>query len=448
MRIASSTAFGVRVSASLAAMVFAGSAASGVLISWDNPGVGDWYDPANWDCGVPAAGEVLWMENGGTAVVSGGVSPVYSIILCREAGLMFTGGVFNSNSIRFGQSGTAFGEINGASTVINCNDMTVSEGAIASVCFNHVDGTVNVNGEMSVAFDGDGAYFHDAGTVNADEINLGFFSGSNGQYSFFGGEINLVDLFVGVDGTGSFFQHGGVLNITEDMRVPISSGSGKFRLIDGELNVDRVIRSSSETSSEFRMLGGEFNVREFGQGALPIDLKTEGGTFTPGGPAIGMSTICGSLDQQAGSSIRMDIDSSASSDLVEVEDEVILAGDLVLDLDYAPLGMEMFVVINNLGPNPVFGTFTDQPEGSSITATFGGSTYNFAVTYTGGDGNDVVIGACFGDATGDGVIDFDDLNAVLSNWGEPGPEGDLNGSGLVDFDDLNLVLSAWEMDCI
>ncbi len=448
MRITSSSALPARSFIALLATLAIGSTASGVLISWDNPGVGDWYDPANWDCGFPAAGEVLWMENGGTATVTGGTSPVYSIVLCREAGLAISGGVFQSNSIQFGQSGTAFGEISGASTVINCDDMRVGESIVGATCFNHFDGVVNITGEMSVAFGGEGAYFQDAGTVNTGEINLAFFSGSNGQYSLFGGEINTVDVFVGVDGTGSFFQYGGVLNITEDLRIPIASGDGTFRLIDGELNVDRVIRSSSSTATEFRMLGGEFNVRQFGQVALPMDLKIEGGTFTPAGPAIGTSTIDGSLDQQAGSAIRIDLDSSTSSDLVEVEDNVILDGDLTLDLGFAPLGTEMFTVIDNLGASPVFGTFTDQPESSSIAATFGGTTYNFAVTYAGGDGNDVVIGACFGDATGDGVIDFDDLNTVLSNWGEPGPEGDLNGSGLVDFDDLNLVLSAWEMDCV
>ena len=54
---------------------------------------------------------------------------------------------------------------------------------------------------------------------------------------------------------------------------------------------------------------------------------------------------------------------------------------------------------------------------------------------------------CPGDVDGDLDIDFDDLNAVLSNWNTPGPVGDLNGSGLVDFDDLNEVLSNWGVNC-
>ncbi|MCA9310407.1 MAG: S8 family serine peptidase, partial [Phycisphaerales bacterium] len=55
--------------------------------------------------------------------------------------------------------------------------------------------------------------------------------------------------------------------------------------------------------------------------------------------------------------------------------------------------------------------------------------------------------SCPGDATGDMMVDFDDLNEVLINWGTAGPDGDLDGSNSVDFDDLNLVLSNWGNAC-
>lgn len=59
-----------------------------------------------------------------------------------------------------------------------------------------------------------------------------------------------------------------------------------------------------------------------------------------------------------------------------------------------------------------------------------------------------VIPACPGDSNGDNVVDFNDLNDVLSNWNTPGPIGDVDGSGFVDFDDLNLVLANWSTVCI
>ncbi len=58
--------------------------------------------------------------------------------------------------------------------------------------------------------------------------------------------------------------------------------------------------------------------------------------------------------------------------------------------------------------------------------------------------------SCPGDANGDGVIDFIDLNAVLSAFGTTGPpgySGDFNNDGSVDFLDLNAVLSFFGSAC-
>ena len=58
---------------------------------------------------------------------------------------------------------------------------------------------------------------------------------------------------------------------------------------------------------------------------------------------------------------------------------------------------------------------------------------------------------CRGDANGDNLVNFEDLNLVLGNWGATGDpgfiEGDINCDGSVDFEDLNLVLGAWGVDC-
>lgn len=57
--------------------------------------------------------------------------------------------------------------------------------------------------------------------------------------------------------------------------------------------------------------------------------------------------------------------------------------------------------------------------------------------------------ACPGDANGDGAVNFADLNAVLSAFGQTGAGlvGDLNGDGIVNFADLNLVLSNFGVAC-
>jgi len=55
----------------------------------------------------------------------------------------------------------------------------------------------------------------------------------------------------------------------------------------------------------------------------------------------------------------------------------------------------------------------------------------------------IISTALAGDADGDGVVDFADLNAVLSNFGRTGLGllGNVNGDAIVDFADLNAALS-------
>lgn len=57
-------------------------------------------------------------------------------------------------------------------------------------------------------------------------------------------------------------------------------------------------------------------------------------------------------------------------------------------------------------------------------------------------------GVCFGDANGDLVVDFLDLNIVLGEYEFSTPvQGDLNCDGTVDFLDLNIVLSYFGAVC-
>jgi len=50
---------------------------------------------------------------------------------------------------------------------------------------------------------------------------------------------------------------------------------------------------------------------------------------------------------------------------------------------------------------------------------------------------------CPEDLDGSGAVDFGDILAILSAWGNVGGPEDLDGSGFVDFGDLLAVLGAW-----
>lgn len=65
------------------------------------------------------------------------------------------------------------------------------------------------------------------------------------------------------------------------------------------------------------------------------------------------------------------------------------------------------------------------------------------------DPNSVPGPPCPGDTNGDDVVNFADLNNVLSVFGQSGPGliGDVNHDGVVNFTDLNIVLSAFGTTC-
>ncbi|MGP1309147.1 MAG: hypothetical protein ACTS27_02990, partial [Phycisphaerales bacterium] len=76
---------------------------------------------------------------------------------------------------------------------------------------------------------------------------------------------------------------------------------------------------------------------------------------------------------------------------------------------------------------------------------------------SGNDGSRAILyseeAQCFpdlrGDANDDGVVDFNDLNSVLSQFGQTGEdlEGDVSGNGVVDFLDLNIVVIVMGAPC-
>jgi hypothetical protein len=51
--------------------------------------------------------------------------------------------------------------------------------------------------------------------------------------------------------------------------------------------------------------------------------------------------------------------------------------------------------------------------------------------------------SCAADCTGDGVVNVDDLLAVIVAWGAVGAAEDISGDGVVGVDDLTMVILAW-----
>lgn len=112
------------------------------------------------------------------------------------------------------------------------------------------------------------------------------------------------------------------------------------------------------------------------------------------------------------------------------------SGSFILDPPYNPEDYRLIAV-----PGAAATTVRDINNDGRVVGYYKDS----ADRYHGFIGYPIPI--CEGDATGDGLVTFEDLNAVLAAWGSVGGPADLDGSGTVDFNDLNIVLAAWGSDC-
>jgi hypothetical protein len=80
-------------------------------------------------------------------------------------------------------------------------------------------------------------------------------------------------------------------------------------------------------------------------------------------------------------------------------------------------------------------------HGDDLNGSNSGSAFVFV--------SSAVPAPCPGDANGDNIVNFTDLNAVLTAFGQSGVglPGDVNGDGTVNFADLNEVLANFDSTC-
>jgi hypothetical protein len=118
-----------------------------------------------------------------------------------------------------------------------------------------------------------------------------------------------------------------------------------------------------------------------------------GGEVAPGLSPGCLST--GNLTYNSGSTYTVEIDGATACtqyDQTQVTGTVTL-GDATLDIQklstYTPADATLFTIITNDGADAVVGTFNGLAEGAKTTV----DGVEYTVSYTGGDGNDVVLSA-------------------------------------------------------
>ncbi|HLX61924.1 MAG TPA: autotransporter-associated beta strand repeat-containing protein, partial [Planctomycetota bacterium] len=119
--------------------------------------------------------------------------------------------------------------------------------------------------------------------------------------------------------------------------------------------------------------------------ATTINVQS-GGTFSPGDTGVATVPV-GNIQLVAGSTLRMDINSAALFDSLNVTGTVDVTGSTLALFVNSPITQgTSFTLINNDGNDPITGQFV----GGTTIAAINDARYVFTINYAGGDGNDVV----------------------------------------------------------
>jgi hypothetical protein len=164
----------------------------------------------------------------------------------------------------------------------------------------------------------------------------------------------------------------------------------------GDLTVSAAISRPAATNVQLRS-GGDVIFNE--------NFNTNGGTLllAPGNSPAAVKPVFNGTDATASavsfaSDLAIVINGTTQGDgtgatytQLTVSGNVNLTGvSLVLSGSHAPAFGHTFTIVNNLGANPITGTFIGLPEGAVISNFFG-SGLDAIITYLGGTGNDVVL---------------------------------------------------------
>ena len=214
---------------------------------------------------------------------------------------------------------------------------------------------------------------------------------TNGKKLILDGEAGPLTITGVISGSGSLEKEGpGVAQLTAN-----NSYTGSTRINRGTLLV-----FGAQPQTDVLAAGGDFNATLGGGGTVGAITASSNGTIAPGAAAngVGILNSAGSVTLVANQFAQLAIDIKGTTPGSGYDRLDVGAGgtldlgannflDVTLGEGFVPAPGDTFLIVNNEGSNPVTGTFRFQPEGSTFTED--GTT--FAISYKGGDGNDVTL---------------------------------------------------------
>jgi autotransporter-associated beta strand protein len=407
---------------SAAAVLTWGPSGSGGSGTWDANVTANWFN---------ATSAVKWPAPGGTdddAVLAGasGTVGLASGIIANDITFSTTGYTIQGQTLTLNGSTPTITSATGVSAEISSaiagsagltkagagtlilsgtntfsGNVTVSAGALQatrSASFGSGNKTViaTVGSSARVVLDGSSGNltFPSGTSINLSGSTLRNLAGDNTWNGQLGAAIGA--------GTGIIASDGGSLTFAGTVRAVNSGG----RTLD--------FRGTSTADNKItgQIIDGTspLGIIKSGNGtwriAHPNNTYTGNTTVSAGklilagnlqSPALGVATnarlavegtpfSAGTFTLSSGSFLELRAMPS-EADRLSVGGTVTLAGSLELVVAPGTSGGGAFVILNNRGSQPISGTFAGLPEGAQFNA--GGLTWQ--ITYTGGDGNDVVL---------------------------------------------------------
>ena len=251
---------------------------------------GSWFDPTNWDTGVPASGTVVAINNGGTPQVAGPGAAASSMkIGVDSSGLPSFLEILNGGTLHnmFGFLGYASGS-QGMATIKGTGSVWANSHSL--YVGRYGTGTLNIENE---------------GQVSSMAGYLGYYSGSQGmaKVTGSGSMLTISDfLSVGREGSGSLHvADGGLVNVGK-LLASLSdlSGDGTITAKGAVLDADLVFDSVHGTQTTVRFgTGGQLQLTLDGTDDLGAGYKGIGTLTIAGG--VPVDSYFGYLGLQTGS---------------------------------------------------------------------------------------------------------------------------------------------------
>ena len=288
------------------------------------PDIGDWFDYANWDNGVPGNRDDAYLTNGGTIRLSYGTAMADELwvgFYGMGAGTVEQrGGIANFDNLHLRFGGGTYVLDDG---VLDVDAPTFIGYSGGTGHFVQNGGTYNQDFYIKLGRLGYGTYEMNGGTFCTGDIYVGEADGGSdqtffkqtggdvegavrverGEYQLQGGQLETSDLEV--TGRGRFQQSGGTAIVYDDLilRRKVVQDGGSMTVHD-DLRI-----TGNRTATSYTMSGGRLTVERLNIGGFNED---DGGLFCIKDPAceievrsvLGLRAV-GALDAVPGAAIHM-----------------------------------------------------------------------------------------------------------------------------------------------